>query len=159
MAKLRCEMQMLFGSSGVCKVVKLHKFKEYSHDWQAGNFLVSVLGWSLKWSWHIPKPEPPYLVSIRKIICTNFLMAVVHVRGKKHCQDYSFKYFAYAPLFVFLLYSVTPLPLYTPRGKSPPTHWLGGWMDPRDTLGLVPKRKNPFLDPGGNWTPVIQPIA
>jgi hypothetical protein len=42
--------------------------------------------------------------------------------------------------------SFTPLPLY-PRGKSPGTHWVGGWVDPRAGLNEVEKRK--FLTPPG----------
>jgi hypothetical protein len=34
----------------------------------------------------------------------------------------------------------TPLPLY-PRGKSPGTLWIGGWVSPRDDLDDVEKIK------------------
>jgi len=30
--------------------------------------------------------------------------------------------------------SFTPRPLYTPRERSPVTHWIGGWVDPRTVL-------------------------
>jgi hypothetical protein len=36
--------------------------------------------------------------------------------------------------------SFTPLSLY-PRGKSPGTHWIGGWVDPRSGLDDLEKRK------------------
>jgi hypothetical protein len=38
--------------------------------------------------------------------------------------------------------SFTPRPLY-PQGKSPGTHWIGGWVAPRAVLGAVVKRKIP----------------
>jgi hypothetical protein len=40
----------------------------------------------------------------------------------------------------------TPRPLY-PRGKSPGTHWIGGWVDLRAGLDDVENRK--FLTPPG----------
>jgi hypothetical protein len=36
--------------------------------------------------------------------------------------------------------SFTPRPLY-PRGKSPGTHWMGCWVDPRAGLDDLEKRK------------------
>jgi hypothetical protein len=36
--------------------------------------------------------------------------------------------------------SFTPRPLY-PRGRSPGTHWIGGWLYPRGGLEEVEKRK------------------
>jgi hypothetical protein len=36
--------------------------------------------------------------------------------------------------------SLTPLPL-SPRGKSPGTHWIGGWVRPIARLDDVEKRK------------------
>jgi hypothetical protein len=36
--------------------------------------------------------------------------------------------------------SFTPLPLY-PRGKSPGTHWIGGWVDPRADMDDMEKYK------------------
>jgi hypothetical protein len=49
--------------------------------------------------------------------------------------------------------------LFYPRGKSPGTHWIGGWVDP--TAGLDDVEKRNFLtllglelDPS-----VIQPVA
>jgi hypothetical protein len=38
--------------------------------------------------------------------------------------------------------SFTPLPLY-PRERIPGVHWIGGWVDPRDGLDAVVKRKIP----------------
>jgi len=38
--------------------------------------------------------------------------------------------------------SFAPGPLY-PQGKSPGTHWIGGWVDPRAALNVVVKRKIP----------------
>jgi hypothetical protein len=49
----------------------------------------------------------------------------------------------------------TPLPLY-PRGKSPPFHWIGGWVAPRNGLDDVEKRK--FLTlPGLEIRPLGRP--
>jgi hypothetical protein len=36
--------------------------------------------------------------------------------------------------------SFTALPLY-PRENSPGTHWIGGWVSPRDGLDAAEKRK------------------
>jgi hypothetical protein len=41
-----------------------------------------------------------------------------------------------------------PRPLY-PRGKSPSTDWIGGWVDPRAGLGDVEK----ILNLTGTQTP------
>jgi len=53
----------------------------------------------------------------------------------------------------------TPLPLYL-RGKSPGTHWIGGYMGPRAGLDAVEKRKIPNprreLKPR---TPIVQPVT
>jgi len=38
--------------------------------------------------------------------------------------------------------SFTPWPLY-PQGKSPHTHWIGGWVGPRAVVDAVVKRKIP----------------
>jgi hypothetical protein len=48
---------------------------------------------------------------------------------------------------------------FTPRGKSPGTHWIGGWVDHRAGLDDVEKRK--FLTlPGLELdTSVVQPVA
>jgi hypothetical protein len=45
--------------------------------------------------------------------------------------------------------SFTSRPLY-PRGKSPVTHWIGGWTR---------WRKTKIPAPAGNRTPVIQPVT
>jgi hypothetical protein len=33
--------------------------------------------------------------------------------------------------------------LFTPRGRAPDTHWIGGWVGPRAVLDAVVKRKIP----------------
>jgi hypothetical protein len=38
----------------------------------------------------------------------------------------------------------------TPRERTPATHWIGGWVDPRAVLDAVVKRKIP--SPAGNRT-------
>jgi hypothetical protein len=49
----------------------------------------------------------------------------------------------------------TPRPLY-PRGKSPGTHWIGGWVDLRAGLDDLEKRK--FLTlPGLKLRPLGRP--
>jgi hypothetical protein len=55
--------------------------------------------------------------------------------------------------------SFTPRPLY-PQGKSPGTHWIGGWVGPRAILDTVVKRK--ILSPhrkSNSRTSIIQPVA
>jgi len=32
---------------------------------------------------------------------------------------------------------------YTPRERAPVSHWIGGWLGPRDVLDVVVKRKIP----------------
>jgi hypothetical protein len=55
--------------------------------------------------------------------------------------------------------SFTPRPLY-PQGKSPSTHWIGGWVGRRAFFDAVVKRKNSSpcreSNPG---TPIVQPVA
>jgi hypothetical protein len=47
----------------------------------------------------------------------------------------------------------------TPGGRTPGTHWIGGWMSPEDGLNDKEKRKFLIL-PGLELRPsVIQPIA
>jgi hypothetical protein len=46
-----------------------------------------------------------------------------------------------------------------PREKAPGTHWIGSWVGPRQIFDAVAKRKDPFIAPTGNWTPVVQPVA
>jgi hypothetical protein len=50
-------------------------------------------------------------------------------------------------------------PAALPPEKTPRTHWIGGWMDPRSSLDDLEKRK--FLTPLGlNSDPsVVQPVA
>jgi hypothetical protein len=51
--------------------------------------------------------------------------------------------------------SYTPRPLY-PRERTPDTHWIGGWVDPRAGLDDVEKRK--FLNlPGLELRPLGRP--
>jgi hypothetical protein len=42
---------------------------------------------------------------------------------------------------------------FTPREGAPGTHWLGGWVGPRDVLGVVVKRKIPNLTGNGTLEP------
>jgi len=37
----------------------------------------------------------------------------------------------------------------TPGIKTPGTHWIGGWVDPRASLDA----------PAENWTLVVEPVA
>jgi hypothetical protein len=53
------------------------------------------------------------------------------------------------------LVSFMPLPLW-PRGKSPGTHWKGGWGVPRGGLDAVKKRKFLIL-PGLELRPLGRP--
>jgi hypothetical protein len=49
----------------------------------------------------------------------------------------------------------TPRSFY-PRGKSPGTHWIGGWVEPRAGLDDMEKRK--FLTlPGLELRPLSRP--
>jgi hypothetical protein len=41
--------------------------------------------------------------------------------------------------------------------RAPGTHWIGGWVGPRDGLDVVEKRKT--SSPAGNRTPAVQPVA
>jgi hypothetical protein len=53
--------------------------------------------------------------------------------------------------------SFTPRPLY-PRKKSPSTHWMGGWVDPRAGVNDAKKENSlPYWDL--NSDPSFQPIA
>jgi hypothetical protein len=55
--------------------------------------------------------------------------------------------------------SFTPQPLY-PQGKSPGTHWIGGWVGPRAVLDAVVKRKIPSPRRESNpRTPIIQSVS
>ena len=73
MAKLRCEMQMLFGSSGVWKCDKFHKLKENSYYKKKYIFPVLVLKCLLKWSWKIPE-NFQYKITMHKL---SFLLYVI----------------------------------------------------------------------------------
>jgi hypothetical protein len=49
---------------------------------------------------------------------------------------------------------------FTPRERSPGTHWIGGWVGPRAVLDAVVKRKIP--NPRGESNPrtsIVQPVA
>jgi hypothetical protein len=37
---------------------------------------------------------------------------------------------------------------FTPKERTPGTHWIGGWVGPRDVLDAVVKRKIPPSPPG-----------
>jgi hypothetical protein len=45
---------------------------------------------------------------------------------------------------------------FTPGGKAPVTHWIGGWVDPRSGLDDVEKRKF-FTLPGLELLPLGRP--
>jgi hypothetical protein len=49
---------------------------------------------------------------------------------------------------------------FTPRERAPDTHWIGGWVGPRDVLDAVVKRKIPSSRLKSNLrTPIIQSVA
>jgi hypothetical protein len=49
---------------------------------------------------------------------------------------------------------------FTPRGRAPSTHLIGGWVGPRAVLDAVVKRKIPSPHRESNpRTPVVQPVA
>jgi len=48
---------------------------------------------------------------------------------------------------------------FTLRERVSDTHWSGEWVGPRAGLDAVAKRKNPFIAPVGNRTPVAQSVA
>jgi hypothetical protein len=48
---------------------------------------------------------------------------------------------------------------FTPGERAPHNHWIGGWVDRRDGLDAVAKKKNPIIGPAENRTPVVQPVA
>jgi hypothetical protein len=55
--------------------------------------------------------------------------------------------------------SFTPRPLYS-QGKTPGTHWIGGWVGPIAVLDGVVKRKIPSPRWESNLrTPIVQPIT
>jgi hypothetical protein len=48
---------------------------------------------------------------------------------------------------------------FTPRERAPGTHWIEGWVGPRDVLDAV-KRKIPSPHRESNpRTPIVQPVA
>jgi hypothetical protein len=48
---------------------------------------------------------------------------------------------------------------FTPKERTPDTHWIGGWLSPRDVLDAVVKRKvlNPRRESNPR-TPIVQPV-
>jgi hypothetical protein len=55
--------------------------------------------------------------------------------------------------------SFTHRPLY-PKGKSPLTNWIGGWVGSRTVLDAVVMRKFPSPRRESNpRTPIVQPVA
>jgi hypothetical protein len=47
-----------------------------------------------------------------------------------------------------------------PRERAPGTHWIGGFVGPRDVLDAVVKRKIPSsLRESNPTTPIVQPVA
>jgi len=48
---------------------------------------------------------------------------------------------------------------FTPEGKKPHVHWIGGWVDPRASLDLAAKTKISIIVLARNQTPVAQPVA
>jgi hypothetical protein len=48
---------------------------------------------------------------------------------------------------------------FTPGERASGTHWIGGWVDPRDSLNGV-KKKNSWLHQESNSDPsAVQPVA
>jgi hypothetical protein len=48
----------------------------------------------------------------------------------------------------------------TPRERGPGTHWIGGWVDPKDVLDAVVKRKIPSpRRESSPRTSLVQPVA
>jgi hypothetical protein len=54
--------------------------------------------------------------------------------------------------------SFTIIALY-PQGKSPDTHWIGGWMGSETGMDPVAKEQCPFTAIARNRTPVAQLVA
>jgi hypothetical protein len=46
-------------------------------------------------------------------------------------------------------WSVSRSGRFTPRERTPDTHWIGGWVGPRAVLDTVVKRKIPTPHPPG----------
>jgi len=57
-------------------------------------------------------------------------------------------------------WSASSLIHFTPRERAPGTHWIGGWVGPRDVLDTVVKRKIPSPYQESNpRTQIVQPVA
>jgi hypothetical protein len=57
-------------------------------------------------------------------------------------------------------WSASRLDYFTPRERSPATHWIGGWVGSRTVLNAVVKREIPSLRRESNLrTPIVQPVA
>jgi hypothetical protein len=48
---------------------------------------------------------------------------------------------------------------FTPQGKSPSTHWVGGWVDPRAGLHMLKRKLPPPLQESNPDDPIVQPVA
>jgi hypothetical protein len=49
---------------------------------------------------------------------------------------------------------------FTLRERTPGTHWIGGWVEPRAVLDVVVKRKIPSPRRDSNpRTPIVQPLV
>jgi hypothetical protein len=48
---------------------------------------------------------------------------------------------------------------FTPGGRDSDIYWIGGCVGPTVCLDEKAKRKNPFIVPAGNVTPVVQSVG
>jgi hypothetical protein len=57
-------------------------------------------------------------------------------------------------------WSASRLGRFTPRERSPSTHWIGGWVGSRAVLDVVVKRKIPsHCWESNSSTQIVQPVA
>jgi hypothetical protein len=49
--------------------------------------------------------------------------------------------------------------LQDPTALPPDNYWIGGCVKPKGGLDAVARRESPTVNPAGNWTPVVQPLA